>query len=1048
MSLNAHDSEEEVPPSSDSAVKKAQDAIERAAQPGKLEKVILDSVNTEGDAASSSVGLGILLDGVNAITENLPVLVCLLNTLAKVHPFLEVVVGAFKVVVELEGKRHDNDKKVKLLFFEMHNMMATLLQLRDIDSNHGVSHSALSIGARLDVLVKKTAKDIEECANACNAYSRKRLLVKVLQAPSWNEKLKDYVSLFRLRKSDFNIVISSYISTGVERANVKLDTLNTNMDAVVRIFMDFAPPEQRVLAEVVDRVQGGAKGVLANPNVLKDLLLKEQRLEAAKHPSDDNVSPSGIRMQSGGVPYMPGTTTPYVPWMKTPYAAPKMTTPGSAQYYSRAAETQRLRNRPDNTQGNTPYEPQRYYPGRNSRTVDVFQAGEEPEGSPEMRRLMQDLVDEPVVAIQKNLVFFARKFAIQQRELVREMREVVKYESERVIAELRGGPHERIIDPDLSEIWKDMQWRGIVKARHLVLALHDHYAQKIDDQQHAAARGSSPLRPVSEGDRWALECLDLMHLQQIIEAFDTDASGFITVQEVNNFTTSRPKGWSLLHWLAYWAVGWQVAMAEYRRKIYALLARMNHFRVSVRVRAPAVQDYLDEVVPLVKEMTQSFREDPDRRSLFDRFRRYVEQEEKRLREGLEMAKYDLDALETLALINGSTGLERNLFIVLYLLLRRHHDIMAAGKKVILHPKELFDATSAIQLVKDAFDYRAQDLIGLFTQRRLPVDLELRDFACGMLLDSYKKGGKIYSHDTDDWAETLDVDLGETRDCPPEAMLKYTPYLEEFYPQGEDDTDGEDTEVNEDLKPLLGRWAGVTTSVVDGTLSHRSFNFNFHISPSDRKQVIAAPPLTMPEPYAHATLTGTFTGRDQEDHHRTYIISNAYNTSALPVGYLKVVLSENGTTLDNEKNAALSFSTSASDLNLPRVVIKKGSSPDIMQFYPLPSELEGNKASALWRFAISAVLHEVRRRRLSWGFIKERRDRKHLLASLLLAELQNGSLHADDVAERVRLANQTTPADLHYFSYASVEPARFPWFAPPGRLKRPYAVWRYAFARNV
>lgn len=99
-------------------------------------------------------------------------------------------------------------------------------------------------------------------------------------------------------------------------------------------------------------------------------------------------------------------------------------------------------------------------------------------------------------------------------------------------------------------------------------------------------------------------------------------------------------------------------MAEYRSKIYALLARMNRFRVSVRVRGQAVQDYLDEVVPLVKEMTQSFREDPDRRSLFDRFRRYVEQEEKRLREGLEMAKYDLDALETLALINGSTGLER------------------------------------------------------------------------------------------------------------------------------------------------------------------------------------------------------------------------------------------------------------------------------------------------------------------------------------------------------------------------------------------------------
>ncbi|OJT06673.1 hypothetical protein TRAPUB_2476 [Trametes pubescens] len=1030
MSLNVHDSGEGKSPSLDS-IKRARDAMARAAQPnepscaGKLEEKILDSANAEGDAASSSVGLGILLDGVNAITESLPVLVCLLDALAKVHPFLEVAVGAFKVVVELEGKRHDNDKKVKLLFFEMHNMMATLLQLRDIDTGHGISHSGLSIGARLEVLVKKTAKDIEECANACNAYSRKRLLVKVLQAPSWNERLKDYVSLFRLRKSDFNIVISSYVSTGVQHANVKLDTLNTNMDAVMQVFVNFAPHEQRVLAEVVDRVEGGVKGVLVKPNVLKDLLLKEQRLEAAMHPSDENGSPAGRRIQSGGVSYVPVMTTPYVPWMTTPYA-PQMTMPGSTPYYSRAAETQRLRNRPDNAQGSTPYEPLWYYPGRNSQAEDVFREGEESEGSPETRRLMQDLADEPAMAIQKNLVFFARKFAIQQRELVREMTEVVKYECERVIAELRGGPHERIIDPDLSEIWKDMQWRGIVKARHLVLALHDHFAQKIDDQQRAVARGTSPQHPVSESDRWALECLDLMHLQQIIEALDTDASGFITVQEVNNFTTSRPNGWSLLHWLAYWAVGWQVAMAEYRSKIYALLARMHKLRVSVRVRGPAVQEYLDEVVPLVKEMTQSFREDPDRRSLFDRFRWYVEQEEKRLREGLETAKYDLDALETLALINGPAGLERNLFIVLYLLLRRHHDIMAVGKKVILHPKELFDAISAIQLVKDAFDYRAQDLIGLFTQRRLPVDLELRDFACGMLLDSYKKGGKIYSHDTDDWAQTLDdVKLGETTGGPPEAMLKYPQYLEEFYPQSEDSVHSEDSEANEDLKPLLGRWAGVTTSVVDGALSHRSFNFDFHVCPSDSKQVIAVP-LSMPGTYIHATLMGTFTGRDK-DGRRTYVISNAYNTSALPVGYTKVVLSENGSTLEGEKDVAFSFSTS--DPNLLRVVIKKGSSPEIMQFYPQPSELQGNTASALWRFSISAVLYEVRRRRLSWGFIKERRDRKHLLASLLLAELRNGSLHADDVAERVRLVNRTTPSDLHYFAYASVEPGWFPWVLP-------------------
>lgn len=34
-----------------------------------------------------------------------------------------------------------------------------------------------------------------------------------------------------------------------------------------------------------------------------------------------------------------------------------------------------------------------------------------------------------------------------------------------------------------------------------------------------------------------------MRLQPISEAFDDDASGFITVNEANTFTTSRPLDW-------------------------------------------------------------------------------------------------------------------------------------------------------------------------------------------------------------------------------------------------------------------------------------------------------------------------------------------------------------------------------------------------------------------------------------------------------------------------------------------------------------------------
>jgi len=77
---------------------------------------------------------------------------------------------------------------------------------------------------------------------------------------------------------------------------------------------------------------------------------------------------------------------------------------------------------------------------------------------------------------------------------------------------------------------------------------------------------------VSSSDKWALRYIGVNYARNILEAFDEDASGFVTVKEVNDFTRSRPLDWrwvlgklclalpahtdhSLPHWLAYWATG-------------------------------------------------------------------------------------------------------------------------------------------------------------------------------------------------------------------------------------------------------------------------------------------------------------------------------------------------------------------------------------------------------------------------------------------------------------------------------------------------------------
>lgn len=66
---------------------------------------------------------------------------------------------------------------------------------------------------------------------------------------------------------------------------------------------------------------------------------------------------------------------------------------------------------------------------------------------------------------------------------------------------------------------------------------------------------TSTLRRRSENDKWALAYINAAYVQPILEAVDDDGTGFVSVKEVNTFVASRPEGWSLPTWIAYWAVG-------------------------------------------------------------------------------------------------------------------------------------------------------------------------------------------------------------------------------------------------------------------------------------------------------------------------------------------------------------------------------------------------------------------------------------------------------------------------------------------------------------
>ena len=65
------------------------------------------------------------------------------------------------------------------------------------------------------------------------------------------------------------------------------------------------------------------------------------------------------------------------------------------------------------------------------------------------------------------------------------------------------------------------------------MSLRDYYIEKNTGE-------SGPLKGP---DSWAIEYINVGRARSILEAIDDNASGFVTVHEVNNFTRKRLRDW-------------------------------------------------------------------------------------------------------------------------------------------------------------------------------------------------------------------------------------------------------------------------------------------------------------------------------------------------------------------------------------------------------------------------------------------------------------------------------------------------------------------------
>ncbi|KAJ7223972.1 hypothetical protein C8J57DRAFT_1591283 [Mycena rebaudengoi] len=899
-----------------------------------VENGVIQAQANQGQATMLQTGITMGLEavgameaiehGLNTFMEAVPQLMAALDEVAKLHPFVGVAVMAFKAVWALEMKRRSNDKMILSLHMEMKDMMGVLTQLKSIKDPEEVAPDGSTIRGRMQGILQSTADDIKSCANACDTYTKKKLIVKILKSSIWEGKLVKFVGIFTKRRSEFEFALSIHTALGVDAANRALTVvdkttqeMNAKMDMMMKMFQQFVAPEQKEMARLVEQ-KGGIQACQENDKILKELY----DLESKSSPTAPSNSGSSKSAATSGM-----------------------------------------------TSG--------------------------------LEELKDELATDPDAAMEKNLTVFTRKFEVQKRQIIDELTKVVERQGDRVISALTSGPHDKIIDPDVHKIWKEMGWRGSVKSRYFVMALRD-YIKK--------ARNTPLLCPAVSTIQVGRLGISLFQDYRASArlSMTMQAGKFVTVAEANTFTTSRPLDWSLTHWCAFWAVGWHQSMARYSNKIQELVAKMFALRSHVLPanRSP-VNRYLDSIYHGVSTLHSGLNSCYINESLQERFQSYVDAEEARLRGNLEAVSYDIDALNTVPLITGQGRIERFLLPLIFLLLERDFEILRIGQKKVLHPDELWDSADSVGWALAAARERVDLLESSFKQQKVDMKQQFKTFAHGLFQYMHDPSGLwdpklVLAQDEaeypyDDSLESQDVDVTK--------ILNYPLGMEkldfEAYNAVTIRPKKATTRPSPTLKALLGNWNGFTYATASSAVP-TSGMISMDLSATGSLTFAASSRSNMTD----FTISGNCSGEGAD-------LADFTFRQSFPARFSPVYFSGsfNGAT----QSLSGTWGEESDTRTHKGVFIFKRSVPECMCFFPAPVILEANKPRALWFFATSAVLYGIRRGTWSWSFFKQRAESRRRFIELYIRSTRFGRpLNRTEEDELGLIKKSFTTADSRFF----------------------------------
>ncbi|GJE91176.1 hypothetical protein PsYK624_073250 [Phanerochaete sordida] len=259
-----------------------------------------------------------------------------------------------------------------------------------------------------------------------------------------------------------------------------------------------------------------------------------------------------------------------------------------------------------------------------------------------------------------------------------------------------GSHCSEIIDTDLRQLWQDMGWHARPAVDEVIKNLLTRSLEHIHTPP-GSQRSESPLASfyVEPEDPWASKYLSERWKQGLVEAIDLDGSAHVTIAELNSFSLSRPGGWSLPRWVAYWTVGSPLALIWYYKRIRELLKKIRPISANVlpinrayiqRLLGEGVFYACDCLLSGVYKILYLLEEDA---SVFEKFEDFELSEEQKLRLAIQSVNYELDTPTTVALVIGNRCLDKMILPLLYIMVERCIETIQEASSAALQRDRVF-----------------------------------------------------------------------------------------------------------------------------------------------------------------------------------------------------------------------------------------------------------------------------------------------------------------------------------------------------------------------